>query len=454
MNNKRNDDEAIKEFLTGVGQSIRWLFNFVLDFPLLVLELGIILIAWAGFTNKQYLFAFLVAIAGTGLVLLLKPKLKNEYLRRKARRKTLAVMKKSYYKPEDGLDAARYIRVKRTPMKGVFRLELRTPLGRTDKQILAIVAEVSAALRLQKVLELDDDPRAGVVAVVLGLISPLDVHLEASKAPVLNLSAADRSNPYFWLPVGVDATGAPFTLPLFLQEGGAVRSLHAGTSGAGKSSIVRQQLLQATLNPYIDVVVVDGKGSEFPDFEKHISMYATDRAGFFDALRYLESEVKRRAQVLRHNKLEGWDRLSNSWNHEDDGNYLFFLWDELGVILGGMPMKEAMEVQSRLYGVFSVARSLGISVLLSSQTFRADTLDTRTRDNCFDVAVGFKTNSPQESQYLGFSLEDEIRPDKISGQVLEKGNTSSVGQFATKGIRRTYGKSFYITDEQIRNQLP
>lgn len=453
MNDTRNDDEAIKEFLSGVGQAIRWLFNCVLDFPLVFIELGIVIVAWSNFASEQYLSAFIVLLAGTGVVLLIKPKLTNEYLRRKARRKTLAVMRKSLYKEQDGLDASRFVKVKRTRMKGVFHLKLKTPIGRSDKDVMSLMPDIAAALRLQTILELDDDPRAGVVVVVLGLISPLDTDLDGSQAQVLNLTPYERTDPYLWLEVGVDAGGHPFSVPLFLEEGGSVRSLHAGTSGAGKSSIVRQQLLQATLNPFIDVVVVDGKGSEFGDFEPHISMYATNKVQFFDVLRFLEDEVKRRGQVLNENKRQAWERFSNSWNNHDDGNFLLFVWDEIGVILAGLPMKETIEVQSRLYGVFSVARSLGISVILSSQTFRSDILDTKTRDNCFDLAIGFKTNSPQESNYLGFSLEDDIRPDKIAGKLLKTGRTSSVGQFASRGVRNAYGKSFFITDNQIREAL-
>lgn len=454
MNNKStNDDEAIKEFLTGVGQSIRWLFNLFLDFPLVFVWLGIVAFAYSKFQAKQDFFAWVLLVAGTAAVLFLVPKFGNEYLRRRARRKTLAVMRKSIYRHEDGIDASRFIKVKRTPMKGVFRLELKTPIGRSDKDVMALMPSIKSASKLQEILELDDDPRAGTVAVILGHISPLNADLDASQAQVLNLTPVERSDPYLWLEVGVDAAGRPFSLPLFLEEGGSVRSLHAGTSGAGKSSIVRQQLLQATLNPFIDVVIVDGKGSEFADFEPYTSMFARSRSEFFEVLRFLEGEVKRRADELRENKLQAWERFSNSWNNTDDGNFLLFVWDEIGVILAGLPTREAIEVQQRLYGVFSVARSLGIAVILSSQTFRSDLLDTKTRDNCFDAAVGFKTNSPQESQYLGFSLDDDIRPDKITGKLMKSGRTSSVGQFAIRGLHKTYGKSFYISDEQIRREL-
>lgn len=454
MNNKqKTDDEAIKEFLTEVGQSVRWLFNCFLDFPLVFVQLGIVIVGWVGFLNQQYFWALFMVIAGTGAVLLIKPRLANEYLRRKARRKTLAIMTKSFYRPEDGLDASRFIKVKRTKMKGVFHLQLKTPLGRCDKDVMSLMPGIAAALRLQTILEVDEDPRAGVVVVVLGLISPLDADLDGSQAQVLNLTPHQQQDPYLWLEVGVDASGRLFSLPLFLEETGSVRSLHAGNSGAGKSSIVRQQLLQASLNPYIDVAIVDGKGSEFGDFEEHSLIYAKNRAEFFDVLRFLEDEVKRRGEVLNANKRQTWERFSNSWNNYDDGNFLLFVWDEIGIILGGLSAKETMEVQSRLYGVLSVARSLGIAAIFSSQTFRSDILDTKTRDNCFDLAIGFKTNSPQESNYLGFSLEEDIRPDKIKGKLLETGRTSSVGQFASRGIRSAYGKSFFISDKEIRNKL-
>ena len=394
-----------------------------------------------------------LALATIALIVFLRKPLRNEFLRRKARRRTIHVMRKSFYKVEDGFDPSRFIKVKRTPMKAVFRLNLKTPIGRSDKDVMSLMPDIEASLRLQKVIEIDDDPRAGVVSVMLCFVSPLDADLDGSEAQVLNMTVKQKDDPFHWLSVGVDATGHPFELPLFLEEGGSVRQLTSGMSGSGKSSIVRQQLLQATLNKHVDVVIVDGKGSEFADFEQHVEMYARSKAEFFDVLRFLEAEVKRRGEVLRHNKLTQSYRLSNSWSHRDDGNFLLWVWDELGVILAGLTTKEAIEVQTRLYGVLSVARSLGIATILSSQTFRADLLDTKTRDNCFDVVIGFRTTSPQESQYLGFTLDDDIRPDKIRGNYLKSGRTDSVGQFATRGIRNTYGKSYFITDSQIRAKL-
>lgn len=453
MNKQNNDDEAITEFFIAIGLFIRWLFNSLWDFPLVWLATVNTAIAFWFFYHEDHLVALLIAVATCSAILLLRKPMRNEYLRRKARRRTIRVMRKSFYRPEDDVDASRYIKVKNTPMKGVFRLNLKTPIGRSDKDVMSLMPDIEASLRVQKIIEVDDDPRAGVVSVMLCFVSPLDADLDGSQAEVLNLTELDRNDPFHWLKVGVDATGNPFELPLFLEEGGSVRQLTSGMSGAGKSSIVRQQLLQATLNKHVDVVVVDGKGSEFADFEPHIEMYASTKAGFFDVLRFLEAEVKRRGELLRHHKLTQQHRFSNSWNHHDDGNFLLWVWDELGVILAGLSTKEGIEVQSRLYGVLSVARSLGIATILSSQTFRADLLDTKTRDNCFDAVIGFRTNTPQESQYLGFSLEDDIRPDKIKGNYLKSGRTESVGQFATRGIKNTYGKSYFISDEQIRNCL-
>lgn len=453
MKDNKKEEEALRDFFVGLGQFSRWVLNSCLDFPLVWFSLiGVGVSLWL-FLGEHWFFSGLVVVITAGGVVWLRPLLGNFYLRRKARRLTIRVMRKSLYREEDGMDASRFLKVRRTPTAGVFRLEMATPIGRSDTDVMALMPDIAAALRLENVLDLDDDPRAGVVAVMLCFTSPLVSDLDASQAEVLNLSEQQRNDPFHWLTVGVDGGGRPFALPLFLLEGGSVRTLTAGMSGSGKSSIVRQQLLQATLNPNITVVVVDGKGSEFADFGPHIEKYASNKAEFFEVLRFLEDEVRRRGEELRRNKLQQTTRLSNSWNHHDDGKFLLWVWDEIGVILAGLTAKENVEVQARLYGVLSVARSLGIAVILSSQTFRSDILDTKTRDNCFDLAIAFRTTSPQESQYLGFSLEDDIRPDKIRGEVLPSGRTSSVGQFATQGIRRTYGKSFFITDNQIRQEL-
>lgn len=337
----------------------------------------------------------------------------------------------------------------------VIRVRFSTPAGRTDEDVIKTFAVFKAALRMVDAISIpDDDPFDGRVSVLFCITSPLNAVLDGSLAPVLS-DPLVVDDPYHWLPIGVDSRGEDMEIPLFLKEGGATRQLCAGMSGSGKSSIIRQQLLQATLNRHIEVLILDGKGgSEFPQFKNKVAMYGINASDFFTQLRYLEAECKRRSSVLASNKISGVSRRSQSWNHIDDGSFILWAWDELGAVMAGFDPGARHEAMTRLYGVLSIARSLGIAVIFSSQTFKADILNTQIRDNCFDIAVGYQMASIQEASYIGFEPDDPINPSKIPGKILKSGRSEKVGTFAFKGIGEpTYGRSYFISDKSILKAL-
>lgn len=375
--------------------------------------------------------------------------------KRMFRKTVLALMEETLWNPEQ-FKAKTFVKISDTPMADVMRVDFTTPMGQPDESIMKVLPVFSAGLQLQSIVPLpDENAFDGVVSVLMCRTSPLETVLDGSKAPVLHLGA-NVADPFHWLPVGVDANGSAYEVPLFLQEGGAVRQLCAGMSGSGKSSIVRQQLVQAVLNPSIDVAITDGKGSEFGLFAPYVQSFTRNPNAkeFFAQLRWLEDERDRRANILSHNKDVQTDRFSQSWNPFDDGNFLLWVWDELGVVLAGLSPQQKTEAQTRLYGLLSVGRSLGIGCILSSQTFKADILSTQIRDNCFDVSLGFKMNGMQEGAYIGFGVEDEVNPARIKGKILKSGKSATVGTFAMKGIdRNAYGRSYFITDAQIKSAL-
>jgi hypothetical protein len=338
---------------------------------------------------------------------------------------------------------------------GIYQVDFTIPVGYINSQFMRnAVVEFEAALHFVQVVPLEIEQRKGFVSVLFCEVNPLDMDLDSADAPVLNMTKEELDNPYCWLGVGIDSLARPFELPMFLSDVGSVRMLTAGASGAGKSSIVRQRLLFAVMNPYIDVLVMDGKGSEFGLFKNHVQSYETTLEGFWKQLDFLEAEMTRRAEILSYNKEHQEERFSSTWNPQDDGNLLYWLWDELGAVMGRMSPAENKEAFKRIYGVTSIARSHGLAVEFSSQTFKADLLETRTRDNCFDLKLSFKQETLQEAVYIGFDSEDSIRPDLIQGKILRSGRWSSVGQFATKGVgSATMGKSYYITDTQIKSAL-
>ncbi|GAA1339223.1 hypothetical protein GCM10009611_07770 [Arthrobacter roseus] len=353
------------------------------------------------------------------------------------------------------INVRKLLTVSDTTMTGVYKVDLFTPAGHHDEEVIKVLPVFRSQLGLaESILLADDNPFDGIVSVLFCEVSPLETRLASEDAPVLNLSLRDEYDPYHWLGVGVDANGSSYSLPLFLEEGGSVRQLCAGASGSGKSSIIRQQLVQACLNPNIDVAIFDGKGSEFGIFAPYVSNFGLSTADFWNQIRFMEEEISRRGKALNANKLSQSDRLSQSWNHMNDGNYLLWVWDEIGATMAGFDSKQRHEAMTKIYGILSVARSLGVGAVFSSQTFKSDLLTTQIRDNCFDVSLGFKMNSNQEAAYIGFDVADEITPANIKGKVQKSGKSSTVGTFAMKGIdRNAYGKSYYITDQQIKKAL-
>jgi hypothetical protein len=247
--------------------------------------------------------------------------------------------------------------------------------------------------------------------------------------------------------------GSGFEFPLFLEEGGSVRQMCAGTSGSGKSSIFKQQLLQAILCPTIEVIVMDGKQTEFGLFEPYADKFGRSVKDFWAQLNYLKSEVDRRGKVLNENKLSQEDRFSLSWNHIDDGPFILWFWDELGYVLNFMKGAEKQEAYEKLYAVLSVARSLGIGAVFSSQTFKTTILPSDVRDNCFDLTLGFKMTTLQEASYLGFEPGEEVNPSKIGGRMLKAGRWSLAGTFAARGLGNAFGRSYYVSDKQLKHAL-
>lgn len=380
-------------------------------------------------------------------------------LARRLRRRQYArwvhmIMAQTLWSDED-IKPQRFATITETPMAGVWKVDLETPLGQADEDIIKILPKFRAGLKLSDTILLaDENPYDGVVSVLFCESNPLETVLDSAAAPVLHMAPTEKNNPYHWLPIGVDAHGGDYEVPLFLEEGGSVRQLCAGMSGSGKSSIVRQQLLQGVLNPHIDVAIFDGKGSEFGLFEPYVQAFGRTPTEFWKQLRYLEDEISRRGKVLNDNKMLQNDRVSQSWNPADDGNFLLWVWDEIGVTMAGFDNKQRFEAQTRLYGILSVARSLGVAAVLSSQTFKSDLLSTQIRDNCFDVSLGYKMNSNQEAAYIGFDVSDDISPANIRGKIMKSGKSATVGTFAMKGIDRdAFGRSYFITDKQIKAQL-
>lgn len=351
----------------------------------------------------------------------------------------VSVMKMGLYR--NSHNVPRMVKLSRTATPGITRADFVVPRNFADVDLLREMDVYQSALNLVRTTPLDDDPRAGFVTVLLCEVDPLEAHLDGLSAPVFHMTKEQECDPFHWLPVGIDSNGQPLERPMFLEEVGSVRSLTSGGSGTGKSSIFVQQLLQSVLNPNIDVLIMDNKGSEFFMFAPYVRHYGTTVEDFWEQIQILENEVKMRSLVLREAGDTQW-----SLKH---GNFIRWSMDELVLLISrldtGKGPGSVNDFNSRIGGITSVGRSLGIGVDFSSQTWKSGVLPTEIRDVHFNLKTGFRADTLQESVYLGFTSEDMVRPDLIRGNLLKSGRDSSAGQFATTGLgAATYGKSYYL----------
>lgn len=429
-------------------RSIVWLHR---RFPVAVASLWVGFIALLVGSNSSPWVGFVLVVGWAFVLWKFWHQIRHYLWKKSVRNSIVSFMESTLWAEHKG---KRFVRLN-WQTDNLLRATFRTPQGKSDADVLKLVPALKSSLELVECFDIpDDDPNDGVVSLLLAWKNPMADAPDGSQTPLLHMSNDELNDPLLWLPVGIDATGDYLELPLFLKDGGAVRALHAGSSGSGKSSIFRQQLAQAVLSPQIETMVLDGKGSEFSVYRPYVDTYGTTSADFWNQLRYLEEECKRRASLLDRSKIAGKPRFSNAWNHIDDGRYLVWFWDELATVRANFNPKQQMESNDRLYGVLSIARSLGIGVVFSSQTFKSDVLDTRIRDNCFDLMLGYKTTTLQESAYIGFAGDDLVRPDLIDGRMTKSGNWSSVGTFAIKGIGEPkFARSYFVNDQQMTARL-
>lgn len=332
----------------------------------------------------------------------------------------------------------------------IYRVRFTTPVGKTDDELVKHLEVLASDLGVFR-YSVDDPEGFGNVSCVLAFEDVLSTDLNPYLSGIFTQKDAKATE---WLTVGITPFGEEYRIPLVMKNGGGVRALHQGISRSGKSSIVKQQLAWAIANPDFDVVVTDGKGSEFGWAEPYAVSFwdGQNIAGFWDQIRFLENEVARRAKLLSEHKRSNPHRSASELNPADDGEkYLLWVFDELARVRSLLPKtSDQFEFENRINGIVSVAGSLGICVIFSAQAFRNDVLPTLIRNNSFDLAIGYKSLDIQESSYIGFSADDPVRPDTISGGLdPSTGRASYAGQFVARGLGGGLGKAYFVPEAML-----
>ncbi|MHC2184825.1 hypothetical protein ACVLV4_000449 [Rathayibacter agropyri] len=334
-------------------------------------------------------------------------------------------------------------------------LTMRTPTGKSDADLLAMTDKIASELELIRAEPLADNAQKGQVEMLLLKTSPLNRHLPELEAPVLHMTPEQMADPYYVLPVAIDSRGNPWGTPIFQLASGGQRMLTTGASGSGKSSIFTQHLLQAVLCEWVEVWIIDGKGSEFGMFEPYADRFASTPQESKELLKDWADEGRRLSSILKVNKSKGKKRLSQALNPYDDGEKLrLFGWDEIFGLQDDLGKTDFGEMMSNLNNTTSQGRSRGQTHLVSAQTVPVSSFPGSIRSN-FDGKMGARAANPTDATLSGFTAEDLIAPHYIGGKPdLETGMYNTVGQFATKGLGDpTYIKGYFVGPHTIQNLL-
>ena len=186
---------------------------------------------------------------------------------------------------------------------------------------------------------------------------------------------------------GVDGGGGPVALP-FPGIGG-LHALIGGSTGAGKSGLVRVLIAELAHCPDVDLVLCDPKRVEFRGWTERAFVAAGEDASgkAFDAV---YDEMMRRYEAMPEDQVE--------WR-SGDGNWIVLVVDELAAITQAGPAKARAERVRKLGLILAMGRAAGVGVVGCTQRPSAQVLDLDLRDN-FRVRVGLGCESLQQTTMI------------------------------------------------------
>lgn len=186
---------------------------------------------------------------------------------------------------------------------------------------------------------------------------------------------------------GVDGSGSPVSLP-FPGIGG-LHALCAGSTGAGKSGLVRVLIAELAHCPDVDLVLCDPKRVEFRGWAQRAFVAAGEDASgkAFDAV---YEEMMRRYEEMPEDQVE--------WR-SGDGNWIVLVVDELAAITQAGAAKARAERVRKLGLILAMGRAAGVGVIGCTQRPSAQVLDLDLRDN-FRVRVGLGCESLQQTTMI------------------------------------------------------
>lgn len=260
--------------------------------------------------------------------------------------------------------------------------------------------QFNAFARRLAAIELKEDCKRTALASSLSFMEGLGVrHVE--ELNVLQRWKEHQVSDSLTTPIGVMATGKHFYLDIHYKAHGA-HGLLAGTTGSGKSELLRTWILSLAVNYHpheVNFVIIDYKGGGMAnklDALPHVVGKITNiDSNINRTLVSLKREAKRRMKLLEGypgvDDVDQYMQLYYSGKATEPMPHLIIVSDEFAEL-----KKEEPEFMKELNTLARVGRSVGIHLLLATQRPTGlvdDQIDANSR-----FRICMKVNSVQDSK--------------------------------------------------------
>lgn len=165
-----------------------------------------------------------------------------------------------------------------------------------------------------------------------------------------------------------------------------------GLTGAGKSEWLRFVIKQLAVRRDTALLLGDGKMDEFPAWKPRASCLALGPAACREMVEWVADETVRRYSALVD--LEHWN--PRTFRVGVDGPHLVVVLDEVHTLFKG---KAAGAFVEKFHDVLTMARAVGVTVILATQRPSAGTIPPDIRDNT-TISVGFRTRNHIHTEML------------------------------------------------------
>lgn len=248
---------------------------------------------------------------------------------------------------------------------------------------------------------------------------------------VKDVNSWQRGNAAFRCDIPIGIFGANTVQKLTL-EGTKQHALIAGTTGAGKSCLLRTLIMAAMIKydpDNVNFYLIDFKeGVEFAPFARYnlpwIKMIAvnTEREFARSILRELEREFRNRAEIMTHTLVTDIGRSGR-----ESFPRIILVVDEIQELLG-VQDDITIECAEILYRLVSEGRAMNMNVILASQTF----------NNCYGI----------DKMKVNMAIRITFPGNKDSSESIMDEDFSAV-----RGALNTKGFAAISTDGGSKNQI-